>query len=67
MMPRVEQAELGPIASEIVFEDEHVRIWTHHLEPVQAGPFHRHDLDYVIVDVAGDRIARLDSGSSRVE
>jgi hypothetical protein len=40
-----------------VYEDEHVRIWTHHLEPGQAGPLHRHEHDYVIVDVAGDRIA----------
>jgi hypothetical protein len=62
MMPRVsepEQAtpELGPIATEVVYEDDHVRIWTHHLEPGEAGPPHRHELDYVIVDVAGDRIA----------
>jgi beta-alanine degradation protein BauB len=57
MMPRVGDPELGPIASEVVYEDERVRIWTHHLEPGQAGPLHRHDLDYVIVDVAGDRIA----------
>ena len=67
MMPRVDEAEqvtpeqgvpeLGPIATQVVYEDEHVRIWTHHLEPGQAGPVHRHELDYVIVDVAGDRIA----------
>lgn len=57
MMPRVDESELGPIATEVVYEDEHVRIWTHHLEPGQAGPVHHHDLDYVIVDVAGDRIA----------
>ena len=57
MMPRVEDPDLGPIASEVVYEDEHVRIWTHHLEPGEAGPLHRHDLDYVIVDVAGERIA----------
>lgn len=63
MMPRVADPdhlpdiELGPIASEVVYEDEHVRIWTHHLEPGEAGPLHRHDLDYVIVDVEGERIA----------
>ena len=57
MMPRVEDPDLGPIATQIVYEDEHVRIWTHHLEPGEAGPQHRHDLDYVIVDVEGDRIA----------
>jgi beta-alanine degradation protein BauB len=57
MMPRVEDPDLGPIASQVVYEDEHVRIWTHQLEPGEAGPLHRHDLDYVIVDVAGERIA----------
>jgi hypothetical protein len=57
MMPRVTEPELGPIASEVVYEDDHVRIWTHLLEPGQAGPLHRHELDYTIVDVTGDRIA----------
>jgi len=63
MMPRVADPDhvpdqaLGPIATEIVYEDEHVRIWTHHLDPGEAGPLHRHDHDYVIVDVDGDRIA----------
>jgi hypothetical protein len=57
MMPRVEDPDLGPIATKIVYEDEHVRIWTHQLDPGEAGPVHRHDLDYVIVDVAGERIA----------
>ena len=57
MMPRVEDPDLGPIATTVVYEDEHVRIWTHHLEPGEASPLHRHDLDYVIVDVEGERIA----------
>ncbi len=57
MMPRVEDPDLGPIATEIVYEDDDVRIWTHHLEPGEVGPLHRHELDYVIVDVRGDRIA----------
>jgi hypothetical protein len=57
MMPRVADPDLGPIATEIVYEDDHVRIWTHHLEPGEVGPPHRHDLDYVIVNVEGDRIA----------
>jgi hypothetical protein len=57
MMPRVAESDLGPIATEIVYEDDHVRVWTHHLAPGEAGPPHRHEHDYVIVDVAGDRIA----------
>ena len=63
MMPRVADPDhlpdetLGPIASEVVYEDEYVRIWRNDLEPGEAGPRHRHDLDYVIVDVEGERIA----------
>jgi hypothetical protein len=56
-MPRVEDGELGPIASEVVYEDDDVRVWINHLAPGEASPRHRHELDYVIVDVAGDRIA----------
>jgi hypothetical protein len=54
MMPRVadpDHVALGPIATAIVYEDEHVRIWTHQLDPGVAGPPHRHEHDYVIVDV----------------
>src|SRR3954468_1942475 len=56
-MPRVTDDALGPIATELVYEDDHVRVWTFHLEPGEASPLHRHEHDYVIVDVAGDRIA----------
>jgi hypothetical protein len=56
-MPRVTEEALGPIATELVYEDDHVRVWTHHLEPGEASPLHRHDHDYVIVNVDGDRIA----------
>jgi hypothetical protein len=56
-MPRVTEEALGPIATELVYEDDHVRVWTHHLEPGEASPLHRHDHDYVIVNIDGDRIA----------
>jgi beta-alanine degradation protein BauB len=56
-MPRVTDDALGPIATELVYEDDHVRVWTHHLAPGEASPLHRHEHDYVIVDVDGDRIA----------
>lgn len=56
-MPRVTEDVLGPIATELVYEDDHVRVWTQHLAPGEASPLHRHDHDYVIVDVEGDRIA----------
>ena len=48
IMPRVTEEALGPIATELVYEDDHVRVWTHHLEPGEASPLHRHDHDFGI-------------------
>lgn len=56
-MPRVTDEAFGPIATRIVYEDDHVRVWTNELAPGEVSPRHRHDHDYVIVDVDGDRIA----------
>jgi beta-alanine degradation protein BauB len=52
-------APLGPVASSVVFEDERVRVWSLTLAPGEASALHRHDLDYLIVLVAGDRIAAV--------
>jgi hypothetical protein len=49
--------ELGPIATKILFEDEQVRIWDNRLDPGQVLPPHRHDHDYWLIDVEGERIA----------
>lgn len=56
-MPRVEHEGLGPIATRVVYEDDHVRVWVNELESGERSPRHRHEHDYVIVDVDGDRIA----------
>jgi hypothetical protein len=49
--------ELGPIGTEVVFENERVRIWNLHLEPGERSAVHRHDNDYILVLLGGDRIA----------
>jgi hypothetical protein len=41
----------------MLFENDAVRIWEMRLAPGEAGPVHRHDLDYVLVQVLGDRVA----------
>lgn len=58
---RVERAgeELGPIATSLLFEDQHVRIWELLLEPGEASALHRHDHDYYLVIHEGDRIAAV--------
>lgn len=59
-------APLGPVAGSVLFEDERVRVWSMTLAPGEASALHRHDLDYLIVLVAGDRIAAVPGpGSTR--
>lgn len=47
----------GPIADKVVFENERVRIWELRLPPGQDGALHRHDLDHILVQIEGDRMA----------
>lgn len=48
---------LGDIGTEVIFENERVRIWDMRLEPGETSDVHRHDLDYILVLLSGDRIA----------
>jgi predicted metal-dependent enzyme (double-stranded beta helix superfamily) len=59
-------AELGPIASTVLFENARVRVWEMRLAPGEVSPLHHHENDYVIVLLEGDRIAAVPGpGSSR--
>lgn len=49
----------NPIGTELVFEDEHVRVWRIVLEPGEEAEFHTHHLDYTAISIEGDRIARV--------
>jgi hypothetical protein len=48
---------LGPVGTEVVFENDRVRIWQLRLEPGERSAIHRHDLDNVLIQISGDRIA----------
>jgi beta-alanine degradation protein BauB len=48
---------LGDIGSKVVYEDDAVRVWRLTLRPGEESPIHRHELDHLLVQVAGDRIA----------
>lgn len=50
-------ASLGDVGTRLLFENERVRIWELRLAPGEASATHRHDLDHVLVQIAGDRIA----------
>ncbi|HYA68181.1 MAG TPA: hypothetical protein VED63_05560 [Acidimicrobiales bacterium] len=48
---------LGDIGSRVVYEDDAVRVWRLSLAPGEESAIHRHELDHLLVQVAGDRIA----------
>ena len=48
---------LGPVATKLLFENDRVRVWEMNLAPGERSATHRHDLDYVLVQLEGDRIA----------
>ena len=48
---------LGNIATRLLFENDRVRVWEMDLAPGERSATHRHDLDYVLVQLEGDRIA----------
>lgn len=48
---------LGNVGTKLLFENERVRVWELDLEPGARSDIHRHDLDYLLVQIEGDRIA----------
>jgi hypothetical protein len=48
---------LGNVATRLLLENNRVRIWELDLAPGARSDTHRHDLDYVLVQIDGDRIA----------
>ncbi len=55
--PVSEETPLGDVATEVIFENDRVRVWENRLAPGERSAPHRHDLDYLIIDLEGDRIA----------
>ena len=44
------------VGSRVTFENDRVRVWEMQLAPGERSDTHRHDLDYLLVFLAGDRI-----------
>jgi beta-alanine degradation protein BauB len=49
--------ELGDVGTRVLLENERVRVWEVRLAPGEEGTVHRHALDHLLVQVAGDCIA----------
>ena len=62
-----ESREFGDIATKLLMENDRVRIWEMRLEPGQKSALHKHDNDYIMIQISGDRMAadfEPDSGRS---
>jgi hypothetical protein len=62
-----EQRVLGGVGTQLLMENDRVRIWEIRLEPGQDSDVHRHDLDYILVQIEGDRIAGVPEPDTRGE
>ena len=65
-----EARKLGGVGTKVLFENEYCRVWEMDLAPGEAGEIHRHDNDYVLVILGGDKIAAIpepDSGGDHTE
>jgi quercetin dioxygenase-like cupin family protein len=61
-----ETAELGNVATRLLFENERVKVWEMHLEPGESSDLHRHGLDYLLYILEGSSIdADRPDGSSQ--
>ena len=59
-----DERELGPIGTRVVYEDDAVRVWNLRLAPGEDSAVHRHDLDHLLIQVAGDRVAVIPEADS---
>jgi hypothetical protein len=52
-----EEREFGDVGTRLLFENDRVRVWEVALEPGQRSALHRHEHDYLMVQMAGDKVA----------
>ena len=50
---------LGPMGDKVIFENDRVRIWELVIPPGGDSNCHVHELDYVLVQLGGDRVAAV--------
>ena len=52
-----EDRKFGDIATKLLMENDRVRIWEMRLEPGERSSLHRHDHDYLMIQISGDKMA----------
>jgi hypothetical protein len=55
---------LGDVGTKLLFENDRVKVWEMSLDPGEESAVHRHELDYVMVQVGGDRMAGVSEPDS---
>jgi beta-alanine degradation protein BauB len=58
------EVDANPIGTELIKEDDRVRIWRIVLEPGQVAPWHTHHLDYTSVIIEGSEMERYNEDGS---
>ena len=48
---------LGGVGTRLLFENDRVRAWELRLAPGEDSPIHRHELDHLLIQLSGDRVA----------
>ena len=70
MASETTERELGGVGTKVLFENDKVRVWEMDLAPGESSAIHRHDHDYILVILEGDKIAAIpepDSGGDHHE
>ena len=49
---------LGEIATELIFENERVKMWALIVDPGEKSDWHLHELDYMVVNLEADEVTR---------
>lgn len=58
--------ELGPLGDKVIFENEHIRVWSVKLAPGDRQAWHQHHLPYLIVPMTkGKNIMYFEDGRER--
>ena len=50
---------MGGVGTQVLFEDDNVRIWEMKLEPGEASDLHHHEHDYYLAIFSGDLVAGI--------
>ncbi len=59
-----EERVLGGVGTKLLFENERVKVWEMRLEPGGESAVHRHELDYLMIQIDGDRMAGVPEADS---